>query len=162
MISKKYFRIITRFRVAIQNICKHHSLVASSLHVNPCVDAYSLQFHHLNSTVTCEAINIAFLPATSADSIDELGITDDNGLSDFGTTMPIFIGFFASTHLKYFNSTILKLPKKYFRKWLVIFEIFVHKLIWKLLRIRYGIPTVASPCKNHICWQIIPYSDSWD
>ena len=83
--------------------------------MDPGVDAYSLQFHHLNSTVTREAVNIAFLTTTSADSIDELGITDDNGPSGFGKTMPIFVGFFASTRLKYFNSAILKLPKKYFK-----------------------------------------------
>ena len=81
--------------------------------MDPCVDAYSLQFHHLNSTVTHEA--------TWADSIDELditvgltdelGITDDNDTSGFGKTMPIFVGFFASTCLKYLNSAILKLPK---------------------------------------------------
>ena len=118
--------------------------MASSLHVNPGMHAYCLQFYPLNSTVTREAINIAFLIATSADSIcsiDELGITDDNGLSGFGKTMPIFVGFFASTRLKYFNSANLKLPKNisklYFQKWLVIFEIFVNKLIRKLLRIRY-------------------------
>ena len=115
--------------------------MASSLHMNSGVDAYSLQFHHFNSAVTRETVNIAFLTATSADSIDELGITDDSGLSGFGKTMPIFVGFFALTRLKYFNSAILKLPKNisklYFRKWLVIFEIFVNKLIRKLLRIQY-------------------------
>ena len=71
--------------------------MASSLHVDPGVDAYSLQFHHLNSAVTREAVNIAFLTATSGDSINELGITDDNGLSGFSKTMPLFVGFFAST-----------------------------------------------------------------
>ena len=95
--------------------------MASNLHMDPGMDAYnSLQFHHLNSAVTHEAVNIAFLAATSADSIDELGIKDDNGPSGFGKTIPIFIGFFASTRLKYFNSTILKLPKNisklYFQK----------------------------------------------
>ena len=114
--------------------------MASSLHMNPGVDAYSLQFHHLNSALIREAVNIAFLTAISADSIDELGISDDNGPSGFGKTMPIFVGFFASTCLKYFNSAILKLPKNisklYFQKWLVIFKIFVNKLIRKLLRIR--------------------------
>ena len=86
--------------------------MASSLHMDTGMDAYNnLQFHHLNSAVTREAVNIAFLAATSADSIDEFGIKDDNGPSGFGKTIPIFIGFFASTHLKYFNSTILKLPK---------------------------------------------------
>ena len=69
--------------------------MALSLHVDPSVDAYSPQFHHLNSPVASEAVNIAYLTATSADSINELGITDDD----------------ASTHLKYCNSTILKLPK---------------------------------------------------
>ena len=76
------------------------------------VDVYNLQFHHLNSAVTREAINIAFLTATSADSIDELGTTDDNGPSSFGKTVPIFVGFLVSTRLKYFNSVILKLPKE--------------------------------------------------
>ena len=46
--------------------------MASSLHVDPGVDAYSLQFHHLNPPVTSEAVNIAYLTATSTDSIDEL------------------------------------------------------------------------------------------
>ena len=67
--------------------------MASSSHVDP----DSLQFHHLNSTMTHEAVNIAFLTATSADSIDELGITNGNGPSSFNKTMPIFVGFFAST-----------------------------------------------------------------
>ena len=67
--------------------------MASSSHVDP----DSLQFHHLNSTVTREAVNITFLTATSADSIDEMGITNGNGLSSFSKTMPIFVGFFAST-----------------------------------------------------------------
>ena len=153
MVKQRFEKIFSNYHTfpCIQNIFKHHSLMASSLHVDPCVDAYSLQFHHLNSTVTCEAINIAFSTATSADSIDELGITvgltdelgitDDNGPSGFSKTMPIFVGFFASTRLKYFNSAILKLPKNisklYFQKWLVIFEIFVNKLIRKLLRIGY-------------------------
>ena len=86
--------------------------MASSLHVDPCVDTYSLQFHHLNSTVTHEAINIAFSTAASADSVDKLGITDDSGSSGFGKTMSIFVGFFASTHLKYFNRAILKVLNK--------------------------------------------------
>ena len=89
--------------------------MASSLHVNPGVNAYSLQFYHLNSAVTREAVNTAFLTVALADYIDELGITDDNGPSGFSITMSIFVGFFASTCLKYFNSTILKLPKKYFK-----------------------------------------------
>ena len=137
MVNQRFKKIFSNYHMfpCIQNIFKRHSLMASSLHVDPGVDAYNLQFHHLNSAVTREAVYIAFifLTATSADSIDELGITDDNGPSGFGKTMPIFVGFFASTRLKYFNSTIFKLPKNisklYFRKWLVIFEIFVNKLI---------------------------------
>ena len=98
------------------NILKHHSLMASSLLVDPGVDAYSLQFNHLNSAVTLEAINKAFLTATSADSIDELGIIDDNGPSGFGKTMPIFIGFFASTRLKYvLQQRHFETTQKYFK-----------------------------------------------
>ena len=84
--------------------------------MDPGVDTYSLQFHHLNLAVTLEVDNIAFLTATSTDSIDELGITDDNGPSGIGKTMSIFVGFFASTCLKYFNSAILKLSKNYIFK----------------------------------------------
>ena len=67
------------------------------------------------------------------------------GPSGFGKTMPIFVGFFASTHLKYVLQqhhfeTAQNISKLYFRKWLVIFEFFVNKLIRKLLRIRY-VPT---------------------
>ena len=105
--------------------------------MNSGVDTYSLQFHHLNSAVTLEAVNIDFLTVILVDSIDELGITDYNGPSAFDKTMLIFVGFFALTRLKYFNSAILKLPKNIsklsFRKWLVIFKIFVNKLIRKLL-----------------------------
>ena len=68
------------------NIFKHHLVMASSLHVDLGVDAYSLQFHYINSAVTLEAINIASLTATSADSVDEFGIIDDNGPSGFGKT----------------------------------------------------------------------------
>ena len=117
MVNQRFRKIVLNYHTfpCIRNIFKRHSLMASSLHVNPGVNAYSLQFHHLNSTVTREAVNTAFLTVTLADSIDELGITDDNGPSGFGITMPIFVGFFASSCLKYFNSAILKLPKKYFK-----------------------------------------------
>ena len=122
---KKYFRIITHF---------------------PAFEIFSSVIHWWLRVCT-------FSTATSADSIDELGITvgltdelgitDDNGLSGLSKTMPIFVGFFASTRLKYFNSAILKLPKNisklYFQKWLVIFKIFINKLIWKLLHIQYTI-----------------------
>ena len=44
--------------------------------------------------VTCEAVSITLLTATLADSIDNIGITEDNAPSGFGKTVSIFVGFF--------------------------------------------------------------------
>ena len=46
--------------------------------------------------------------------MDDIGITDGNGPSGFGKTVSIIVGLFASTHLKYFNSPILKMFKNKF------------------------------------------------
>ena len=91
-----------------------------SLHVDPGVDAYSLQFHHLNTAATREAISIAFLTATSADSIDELGITDGNGPSGFSKTIPIFVGLFASPTLEVLQQCHFETAQKIFQNY--IFE----------------------------------------
>ena len=94
--------------------------MASGLHVNLGVDACSLQFHHLNSAVTRESVSIAFLTATSADSIDELGITDGNGPSGFSKTIPIFVGLFASPTLEVLQQCHFETAQKIFQNY--IFE----------------------------------------
>ena len=119
MVNQRFRKIVLNYHTfpCIQNISKHHSLMASSLHVNPGMHAYCLQFYPLNSAVTREAINIAFLIATSADSIcsiDELGITDDNGPSGFGKTTLIFV-VFCINPLEVLQQRHFETAQKYFK-----------------------------------------------
>ena len=53
-----------------------------------------------------------------ADSIDDIGITDDNGPFGFSKTVSIFIGFFALAHLKYFNHAIFKINDSVFQNYI--------------------------------------------